>query len=337
MKTILLNFCVFALICSCVHSQTIFQEDFATLTTGQDLNGQGSWSNNTSSGGTGGVFGGAPSQVVAFALSYPDYGSSNNSVQSVNTANSDGPGHIFPSAITSGTYYTSFVLNVSDAPSTANTVFDVIRVLNGSAFSTSMRFFVQESGSGYNMGIKIGDSSSPSGITSDVYSYNTAYLVVLKYTINPGATDDELELFVNPDYALGEPAMSTLSAPAPAFEASSNIDRFAFPWNVPNTGRFAGHVGLVSVATSWNALALSNDNFNLSSTTFKYNNSSDSIEFNTNVSGMLNIYTITGKFVNTFQVEDRNSLFLSLDKGAYISNFIARNGEQKTLKFLVTD
>ncbi|GGI57496.1 T9SS type A sorting domain-containing protein [Winogradskyella haliclonae] len=332
MKSTLLYLSLFFI--SGVSAQVIFQEDFSALNTNQSLNGQGSWSNDTSMGGTGAVFGGTPSNVVAFSLSYPDYGSSANSVQSINNINSDGPGHLFSSSITAGTFYTSFVMNISDSPSSSP--FDVIRVLNGSAFSTALRIWVQDSGSGFSIGIKSGDSSNNGAVTSQVYSFNTAYLVVLKYTINSGASNDELELFINPNYVNGEPVSSTLIAPAPAIENSSSIDRLAFAWNVPNSGRFSGHVGLVSVASTWSDLVLSNTNIRYNNLDVKYINNSKSVQFSASVSGQLNIYNITGQSIKALQLNNDSMVNLSdLKKGIYLSKFTSNIGETKIVKFVI--
>ncbi|WP_299116922.1 T9SS type A sorting domain-containing protein [uncultured Winogradskyella sp.] len=338
MKSTIFSFSLSLFISFSVNSQALFQDSFNGLTSGQELHGQGLWTNATSSGGSGDVFGGVRTNVVAFPLSYPAYGSSSNSIQSDNTMSSDGPGHLFPSAITSGTFYTSFVINVSDAPPTSGTVYDVIRVLNGSAFSVTLRLFVQESGSGYNFGIQIGDPSSPKGITTQVYNYNTSYLVVLKYTINGGVVNDTLDLFVNPDYANGEPATPTLAAPPTSLslEYASNVDRFTFVWNIPNSGRFAGHVGLVSVASTWSDLVLSNNDINYNNLDVKYINNSKSIQFNDSVTGQMNIYNVTGQSIKKLQMNNESIVNLSdLKTGIYLSKFTSINGEAKTFKFVV--
>ncbi|WP_299362197.1 T9SS type A sorting domain-containing protein [Winogradskyella sp.] len=320
------------------NAQVVFQDDFSALTINQPLNGQNGWSNDTSMGGTGSSIGGGPlSPIVDFALSYTDYGSSPNSLFADNTQETDGVGHIFNSTITSGTFYVSFVINVSSAPSSAGTVRDVMRVMNGSSFSTTLRLWVEQSGgTGFNFGIKTGDPSNAGDTTATEYDYNIDHLVVLKYTMNPSTNDDQLDLFVNPDYSNGEPGTATLSAPLPMFEASGNVDRMAFPWNITPSDRFGGHIGLPSVALSWEDLSLSINDFKASSIDIHYLTSTKSLLFSKAINADLNVYSIDGKRILNANIDDLDSFDLSnLKTGIYLAKVVLQSGATETLKFIV--
>ncbi|WP_299519062.1 T9SS type A sorting domain-containing protein [Winogradskyella sp.] len=321
-----------------INAQVVFQDDFSSLTINQPLNGQNGWSNDTSMGGTGSSIGGGPlSPIVDVALSYTDYGSSPNSLFADNTQETDGVGHIFNSTITSGTFYVSFVINVSSAPSSSGTVRDVMRVMSGSSFSTTLRLWVEESGgTGFNFGIKTGDPSNAGAITPTEYDYNTDHLVVLKYTINPSSNDDQLDLFIDPDYSNGEPGTATLSAPLPMFEASGSVDRMAFPWNITPSARFGGHIGLPSVALNWADLSLSINDFTESSIVMDYLISSKNLSFSKTISGDLDVYSIDGKRILNTSIADANSFDLSdLNTGLYFAKVVLQSGETETLKFIV--
>ncbi|MGB5983630.1 MAG: T9SS type A sorting domain-containing protein [Nonlabens sp.] len=319
-------------------AQVLFQSSFDGLNTGTSLDGQNGWSHDTSSGGTGSNFGVAsnPSQIVNFPISYTDYPSTTNSLESDNTIDSDGPGRLLATPITSGTYYLSFTLNVTVAPNAA-AARDVIRMLNGGAFSTSSRVFIQRAGGGFNVGIKIGDPSSPSAIDPLVYTYNQNHLIVVKYEIVDGANNDSMTLYVDPILSNGEPATANALAPVSTFEVSNNIDRFAFPWNVSNSGRFAGHVGSVSVTRNWfDMTTLSTPSISKKETNLNFYSESKTLQLDNPQSGTLSIFSIDGKRILDRVMDDQNSIDLkSLHRGMYIARLTTENGNSSKLKFIV--
>lgn len=236
------------------NAQIILRQDFSTLNVGK-LDGQNGWTNNSSAGGTGGAISGAEFvSVSADALSYPNYGNTTKSI-TMKGVDQDGPGHLLATPINSGTYYFSFLGNFSAYPTGTN-YFDVLRMLNGGAFTTSARIWVQpgSTAAGFKVGIKIGDSTNPAGVTSADYSLNQTHLFVVKYVIGAGTSDDTMNLFIDPAFATGEPAIATLSAPPGAFEYTNNIDRVAFPYNTPKAGKATGKIGLLSIARTWDEL-----------------------------------------------------------------------------------
>lgn len=237
------------------NAQNIFRQDFSTLSVGK-LDAQNGWTNNSSNGGTGGVISGAEFvSVSADALSYPNYGNAMKPI-AMKQVDQDGPGHLLANPITSGTYYFSFLGNFSAYP-TATSFYDVVRLMNGGAFTTSARVFVQPGSttSGFKVGIKIGDSTSPAGVTTSDFTFNQTHLFVVKYVINSGSLDDTMVLYVDPVFASGEPATPTLTAPLASFEYSNNIDRVAFPYNTPKAGKAAGKIAMLSVARTWSELS----------------------------------------------------------------------------------
>ncbi|MGB3590597.1 MAG: T9SS type A sorting domain-containing protein [Nonlabens sp.] len=275
------------------------------------------------------------SQIVASLLSYSGYGNTQNSLESDNSLDSDGPGRLLPSPITSGTFYVGIVINATSAP--ASGARNVIRVMNGSAFSTTCRLFIQAAGgSGFQVGIKIGDPSTAAGLTTGTYPYNQDHLVIIKYKINPGSANDIMDLFVNPAYAMGEPAVPTVTAPISNLEASTSIDRFAFPWNVNNTQRFNGNVGMVNFARTWNELTLSNASLSREKAALKYYSNTRSLDFGTEVTGELQIFNLEGKLIYQSWVENKALVNLDqLTSGAYILSFTNQNGTASQLKFAV--
>lgn len=321
-------------------AQVIFQQDFSALDNNAALNGQSTWTNNTSSGGTGGLIAGAEAVAVnTFTLNYNNYGKTKNAVL-VKQVDQDGPGSLLGTSINSGTYYISFLANFSGLPTITN-YYDVLRMLNGAAFSTSARIWIQPGSTalGFKVGIKIGDSVSPAAITLSDYSLNQTHLFVIKYTINPQSSDDEMKLFVDPDFSLGEPTVATLTAPVSPYEYNTNIDRIVFPWNTPKAGKAVGAVGLVSVARSWTALGFPNTLLATSENTLSSNlkiafDSGNLIISKPNTEeGKVQIISADGKEVLSFQLSNEKIQkinFSGKPAGVYFLQIENKNG--KTVK-----
>ena len=246
MKKILLSILlIFAL---SANSQNIFRDDLSTYTTGQQLNGQGTWTNNSSNaGGLGGCTGAICSnaQVITQNITASGYGSSTKSFSL--TPDTDGCGKSF-TAVTSGDIYVGLVINISNSSASPT---DFFRVSSGSNYNTSFRMLVKAtSGTTYSIGISKGGTTNPITYTSNSYNYGADYLVIFKYTQSSGASDDTLTLFANPNYAAGESGNIASATTFAGTDQSGSIDRLTFRQNATN-GLPTGYLGLVSVAKTW--------------------------------------------------------------------------------------
>ena len=327
------------------NAQIILRQDFSTLNVGK-LDGQNGWTNNSSAGGTGGAISGAEFvSVSADALSYLNYGNATKSIAMKQTVDQDGPGHLLATPITSGTYYFSFLGNFSAYP-TATSFYDVLRMMNGGAFTTSARIWVQpgSTAAGFKIGIKIGDSTSPAGITTSDYAFNQTHLFVVKYVINSGTLDDTMVLYVDPAFASGEPATPTLTAPLASFEYSNNIDRVAFPYNTPKAGKAAGKIGLVSIARTWDELdfpeTLATANVNASQNlTFHYEKGNILIQQMGFNNADFKIVSIDGKLIYNSKLNAQKNQQLNvgqLNKGIYF--LTAQSGKNSVnKKFIINN
>ena len=328
------------------NSQIIFRQDFSTLNVGK-LDGQNGWTNNSSAGGTGGAIAGAELvSVSADALSYPNYGNAAKSIAMKQIVDQDGPGHLLATPITSGTYYFSFLGKFTAYP-TATSFYDVLRLMNGGAFTTSARIWVQPGSTtaGFKVGIKIGDSTNPAGVTTSDYAFNQTHLFVVKYVINPAsASDDTMSLYIDPVFASGEPATATLTAPLGAFEYSTNIDRVAFPYNTPKAGKAAGNIAMLSIARTWDDLdfpeTLATSDLNVNQNfTLQYEKENlliQQIGFN---NSDFKILSIDGKLIYNSKLNaQKNQQFAlgQLTKGIYF--FTAQNGKNTiNKKFIINN
>lgn len=162
------------------------------------------WTNHSGSG----------SQIVVSAgnLEYPNYASSNigNSINIAGGGGSREDVHRKFTDVFNGAVYLSALVNVASAGTTQDYF---LHVSQSTASGTSFRgrIYVKDDGSG---GLQFGISKSGSAVefSSSTYSYNTTYLLVMKYEfVGDSAADDIAHLFINPDLTNGEPSSPTVS------------------------------------------------------------------------------------------------------------------------------
>ncbi len=236
------------------YSQTIFQDNLDNYTVNTQLSGQGTWTNNSSNGGTGACTGAlcVNAKVLTPGFNYLNYGSSTKSLQLL--SDTDGCGTLF-TPVTSGDVYVGFMINVSSAATNPN---DFFRVNNGSFTTTTFRVFVKTvSGNTYSLGISKGAPGNATVYTTNVYSFNQDYLVILKYSQLAGAADDQLNLYVNPVMVNGVPTTPDATTNS-GTDQSGNLDRLVFRQNTTVATTPTGRAGLVSVARSWTGLIFPN-------------------------------------------------------------------------------
>lgn len=237
-------------------AQSLFSEDFSSYTSGQQLSGQGPWTNNSSQpGGLGGCVGAIcqNAKVVDQAISAPGYGSGSKAFSI--TPDTDGCGTSFTPFTANGALYVGLVLNLTNAQSSP---VDFFRLSSGSNFNTTFRMMVQpSSGTTYKIGIIKGGVANPIVYTANSYNYGTDYLLIFKYTQASGANDDTVTLYANADYAAGEAGNTASATNFAGNDQSGSIDRITFRQNAGPAGMPTGRVGLVSVANSWDDLSFS--------------------------------------------------------------------------------
>ncbi len=138
----------------------------------------------------------------------------------------------FFKAVTTGSVYMSFLVNVSAAQAGDN----FIGIMNGLGPNPGVaaRAFIKKSGKGFVFGL------GKSAITSIPYentvrTFGTTYLVVVKYTFNnENTTDDIVDMWVNP--VLGAAATTPqLSMGAGVNDAGSGLTGACLRQGNPNT------------------------------------------------------------------------------------------------------
>ncbi|WP_395053993.1 T9SS type A sorting domain-containing protein [Flavobacterium sp.] len=332
MKKLLLIITLFSV--AFLNAQNIFQDDFSTYTSNQQLSGQGTWTNNSSNPGGLGVAtsGGVNSFVIDNNISYLNYGTSTKSIQI--KPNSDGCGRAFTS-VSSGSLYVGFVINLSVAQANNNS--DFFRILSGDNFNTSCRLYATNAGGGFFIGVAKGANGNTISFTPNSYNYNQNHLVIIKYSQNVGANDDVVSVFVNPIYNSGEPTVPTTSTFS-GNDQSGTIDRLSFRQNWTN-GMPTGFVGLVSTSLTWADLTFqplavqefSSSNFTIVSNEVK--SGLLSIKSNLTLENVnLNIYDIQGRVLEnkTISLNDyENNIQINsiTNSGVYIVELVSDKGK----------
>lgn len=212
--------------------------------------------------------------------------------------------------VTSGDVYVGFMINVSSAATNPN---DFFRVNNGGGFTTAFRVFIKAvSGSNtFSIGISKGAPGNATVYTTNVYSFNQDYLVILKYSHLTGAADDQLNLYVNPVMANGVPTTPDATTSA-GTDQSSNLDRLVFRQNTTANTTPTGRAGLVSVAQSWTGLILNASHFSKEQFLIASSNAKNGIlqinspeNFN---EATLSIYNLEGKLIENKSISLQNSI-----------------------------
>jgi hypothetical protein len=254
-KTLLLW--VASLMASPLFSQLIFSDDFSTYTN-TALSGQGSWTNSTSTWGAGT---GTSSTVSSTALTYAGYGTVN---KSTSMRSGDSPGFpISPTPITSGSVYIAFMVDFNTVPTTTTvTQGQVLRFRDAPGTNSHpMRLCANSSSPvGSNpTSFKFSLTKTNTSATSGTYDANQVQLIVMKYTVMPGTSDDIAALFVNPTIGATEPAATvTITGDAdifnPGIGGANQIQGMHIYGGFDSGGNPTGQIGGFRVSTTWAGL-----------------------------------------------------------------------------------
>jgi hypothetical protein len=325
-------------------SQIIFTDDFSSYSAGQPLSGQGSWTNNSSlNGGLGSCsgFGCLSSSIVNASISYPNYGNASKSLSI--SSNQDAVGTTF-TGVSNGTIYLSFVVNfsaaINDPGNSASQ--DFFRVMSSGNYNTAFRIGAYNSGGGFVIFMQKGSGAK---VYSSALSYNQNHLLVMKYTFNPGANDDLVGLYVDPNMSVNEPTttIQTSDSGAGTTDYLTAIDRMNFRANFSTIP--TGIIGLVKSSKTWNDLTLETSNLEFDSNfivnTKEAKNGLLIINsYKKIASAQLKIYDIQGKLLENKTISLNNTtneiMINSINtSGAYIIEISTDSANKFTQKILV--
>lgn len=148
--------------------------------------------------------------IVSPGLTYTNYPSSGigNAVQLDTVGISGMDVNRNFTEVTSGSVYASYMVKVIYATSTGDYYFHLGNTTLGFVFRPKL--FVEDDGGNVRFGISKGSNTGT--FTTGTYLYNTAYLIVVKYTFVSGSSNDEVSMFVftSPNLPATEPTTPTV-------------------------------------------------------------------------------------------------------------------------------
>lgn len=210
-------------------------EDFS-YTNGTAITANG-WTAH-SSGGTNAILVTNPSTVC----SYPGYLSSGVGGEVTFTTSGEDDNKTFTQQ-TSGTLYVGFLANITSATTSGDYFFHI----GATAISTNFRgkIFAKKDASN-NLAFGISNSTNTGAYTAFSYALNTTYLIVLKYDIVSGASNDVAAIYINPPLNAPIPTSGWLAATDASGTDLANVGTVAIRQAAP-----AGKLDGIRVSTVW--------------------------------------------------------------------------------------
>ncbi|MEO0074775.1 MAG: T9SS type A sorting domain-containing protein [candidate division WOR-3 bacterium] len=306
-KNIFWAIIVIGLIANIGLSQVVFEENF-NYAANDPLTNYG-WTAHSGSGTN-------PIRVYSPGLTYAGYaGSGIGNAAKVDTAGED-INKTFASQ-SSGTIYTAFMMNVQKA-TTAGDYWFHLSTSPLSTYEFVARTHIKRDASG-NLAIGLGKRQSDTTFSGYNYTLNTTYLVVIKYEIISGDSNDRLSLFI---FSSGVPSTEpTTPTIGPIIPISSDPAHIGSVVLRQGTAANAPRVIIdgIRVATTWagavsgieeNSLLKPDSKqivLSIQPNPFSY---STSINFNINPNEVKRvlIHDVTGKTIKTISQPNSNSI-----------------------------
>ncbi len=187
-------------------SSQLLVENFS-YTAGDTLRNVGGWTAHNASGTN------SP-RVSSGGLSYTGYVQSGIGNAASFTTNGEDVNKLFstfPNGRSSGSLYYSILAKLDSSATTGDYFFHLYK----SSATFSARIFAKRAANG-NIRFGIGRSSVAANInySDSIYTVGTTYLLVVKYTVIAGATNDTVALWINPPTTGSEPTPTVLQSTA---------------------------------------------------------------------------------------------------------------------------
>jgi len=216
--------------------------------------------------------------VTAGNLAYATYESSNigNYLPVANTGQD-----VYKAFTTqsSGSVYMAFLINVSAVASTTGDYFFAFEPTGGSTSFTSRLWAKKDASNNLAFGIAKGTETAV--YTGFTYSLNTTYLLVVKYEIVSGATNDIISVFINPTLGGAEPSATISTTGGTTGDAASIGAILLRQGNASNAATFT--IDGIRVATTWADAAKYEADVTAPTTTFAPVNGATDVAVNTTI------------------------------------------------------
>lgn len=231
----------------------------------------------------------------------------------------------FPT-ITSGSFYVAFMVNLINVQATGDYFFGLLPSANTTNYTA--RLFAKDS-AGFRFGLaKASLGSGATVYSSSTYSLSTNYLMVIKYTFNPGTTDDIMVAYIfDSGIPATEPGSPTIGPPTSTLADNTDLARVAFRQGNAASSPVTRVDGIM-VTTSWSDLVATNisnvsevpQTFNLSQNYPNPFNPSTTINFSIPQRGFINLTVY-----NSIGEEVQNLVNNTMNEGQYSVDFDGSN------------
>ncbi len=237
MKKLIFLIVLSLLMTGMVWGQTLLLTDDFNGTVGTLLTANG-WSAHSGAGTT-------PMSIASPGLIYPGYLGSDIGNATSASGNGEDVNRSF-TAVNSGSIYYSFLVNSAMTTTTAGYIAHFMQ----SSTVFHARFWVRQVSGNLNFGLAKTTATATWDPTN--YALNTTYLIVLKYTFNDGASNnDAVYMYVNPVLGGAEPT-PTISITADTAADATEISMIGLrQYNAGQLARFDG----IRVGTTWADIA----------------------------------------------------------------------------------
>ncbi len=214
----------------------LMSEDFA-YTSGTALTANG-WA-ETSAGVN-------PVSVSSPGLAYTGYAGSGVGNAATMAASGQDVSRSF-TAVTSGSVYAAFLVNVASSTTGGDYFF---HLMNFGTTTFRGRVYTRKDAASNNFAFGLGRTNGTPVYTGTTYAPGTTYLVVVKYVYVAGASNDPVELFVNPVPGSAEPGSPTLSATDADATEPAQLSGVGLRQGGASTGS-TQQIDGIRVATTW--------------------------------------------------------------------------------------
>ncbi|MDP2235548.1 MAG: LruC domain-containing protein [Bacteroidales bacterium] len=218
-----LLFLAFILTTLTSQGQLLLEENFS-YNTGSLLTNNG-WSGHSGTG-TNDVY------VTTPTISYAGYLSSGIGNQAILLSNGQDVNKSF-SQQTSGVVYISFLANISSASTAGDYFFHLGRTVIGTDFKG--RIFVKRNTSN-KLAFGVAQNTTTANYSDFIYDLNTTYLIVLRYNIVDGSSNDFSEIIINPSLSGSLPVSGWIANTDAAGTDLTNVGSVALRQGTSTTG-----------------------------------------------------------------------------------------------------
>ena len=235
--------------------------------------------------------------------------------------------------VTSGSVFCAFLVQVN---AIANGYF--LHLANSSIVSQRGRVFIDGTGNSFNFGLSKGTGNTVY-TTGSPYSTGSTYLIVLKYSIVEGASNDEVSLYIITGSIPGtEPALATIG---PITDGESDLNNVSAVALRQYNSKQKIIVDGIRVATKWEDLVgavTGNEDLVIKDNPEIYPVpvSNELTVCNIHNIKMLEIFDLTGRKIISIKTEPTDTFKIpvnNLTRGLYLLRVTTSEGI-KTMKFL---